>query len=449
MSISKRKTGSQEWMLHKALIKRLVTATAIIMILVGMVVYWTQKNRLDRAMRNEAKIGKEMLDRLLNVETGLHPEIDLQTALRAFLNEVDWGLQTREALCRYVFMRVMDLNFHEIGRIENTNYPKIAEVKRYVDSSTLPEVNRKDPISIQMSQISGMSHGNVVAKLLDNSDNPIAIFQGIFYLSPEVLGRMSRDMWTLLLFSMGIVVLTSVLLYPSIVVLLRRLGATSIKLLDANLGTLEVLGSSISKRDSDTDLHNYRVTIYAVRIAEAVGASVKSIRTLIKGSFLHDVGKIGISDNILLKPGKLTEEEFSQMKKHVEYGVDIVKRSVWLEDTVEVVGAHHEKYDGSGYMTKLISNDIPINARIFAIVDVFDALTSKRPYKEPMLMDDAMAIIESGRGSHFDPQLLDVFTKLAPDLYEEVARASRGSLQQQLDMIIEKYFRSQIDPLMG
>jgi HD-GYP domain-containing protein (c-di-GMP phosphodiesterase class II) len=449
MSSSKRKTGLQEWMLHKALIKRLVTVTVIIMILVGLVVYWTQKNRLDRAMRNEAKIGKEMLERLLNVETGLHPGIDTQTALKAYLNEVDWGTHTKEALCRYVFMRVMDLDFHEISRIENTNYPNIAEVKRYVDSSTVPKVRQKDSISIQMSEIAGMPYVNAVAKLLDNSDNPIAIVQGIFYLSPEVLGRMSRDMWTLLLSAMGIVVLTSVLLYPSIVMLLRRLGATSIKLLDANLGTLEVLGSSISKRDSDTDLHNYRVTICAVRIAEAAGASLKSIRTLIKGSFLHDVGKIGISDNILLKPGKLTEEEFSQMKKHVEYGVDIVKRSAWLEDTVEVVGSHHEKYDGSGYLTNLRSNDIPMNARIFAIVDVFDALTSKRPYKEPLSLDDAMAIVESGRGSHFDPQIVNIFTKLAPDLYEEIATATRDTLQQQLDIIIEKYFRSQIDPLMG
>jgi HD-GYP domain-containing protein (c-di-GMP phosphodiesterase class II) len=243
---------------------------------------------------------------------------------------------------------------------------------------------------------------------------------------------------------------TAGLLYPSIMMLLRRLGTTSGRLLDANLETLKVLGSTISKRDSDTDLHNYRVTIYAVRIAEAMGISSGKIRSLIKGAFLHDVGKIGITDKILLKPGKLTEAEFEEMKRHVDHGVDIVQRSDWLQDTVDVVGSHHEKYDGTGYTKRVRSREIPLNARIFAVVDVFDALTSKRPYKEPMGLDDTMNIMEQGRDSHFDPQVFDVFARLAPDLYAEIAHtATLESLQQDLELIIEKYFRSDIGPLIG
>jgi len=117
-----------------------------------------------------------------------------------------------------------------------------------------------------------------------------------------------------------IVIVTTLLLYPTIIRLVRRLAGLSENLLDANLQMLGVLGSAIAKRDSDTDVHNYRVTIYSVRLAEAVGLDEATIRSLMKGAFLHDVGKIGITDAILLKPGRLTEAEFAEMKKHVSHG---------------------------------------------------------------------------------------------------------------------------------
>ncbi len=107
-----------------------------------------------------------------------------------------------------------------------------------------------------------------------------------------------------------------------------------------------VLGSAIAKRDSDTDAHNYRVTLYSVGLAEAIGVEDSEMRTLIKGSFLHDGGKIGIPDYILLKPGKLDEREFDIMKSHVTLGTEIVNRSSWLQDSVEVVGFHHERLGG-------------------------------------------------------------------------------------------------------
>src|SRR5690606_25377678 len=109
-----------------------------------------------------------------------------------------------------------------------------------------------------------------------------------------------------------------------------------------------------------------------------------AMHALIKGALLHDVGKIGVSDGILLKPGRLTDDEFKEMRRHVEYGYDIVGPVRWLSDACDVVRHHHEKYDGSGYDGKLSNGQIPLAARIFAIADVFDALTSRRPYKEPM-----------------------------------------------------------------
>ena len=123
------------------------------------------------------------------------------------------------------------------------------------------------------------------------------------------------------------------------------------------------------------------------------------------------MGKIGVSESILLKSGRLTDEEFEVMKKHINHGLDIVERSVWLEDATDVLGYHQEKYDGRGYGEGLGAEEIPVTARVIAIADVFDALTSKRPYKEPVSVEKSLAIIEEGRGKHFDPAVIDAFTK--------------------------------------
>jgi len=175
---------------------------------------------------------------------------------------------------------------------------------------------------------------------------------------------------------------------------------------------LKVLGSAIAKRDSDTNIHNYRVTLYSVRLGELLGISRAAMQGLIKGAFLHDVGKIAISDRILLKPGKSTDEEFAIMKTHVDHGEDIISGYAWLADAADVVRCHHEKFDGSGYPNRIAGKDIPLNARIFAITDVFDAVTSRRSYKEPVILDDALDIIRQARGNHLDPAIVALF--LAP-----------------------------------
>lgn len=210
----------------------------------------------------------------------------------------------------------------------------------------------------------------------------------------------------------------------------------------ANIELLEVLGSAIAKRDSDTNTHNYRVTIISIRLAERLGLGTDGIKTLIKGSFLHDVGKIGISDNILIKPGKLTAEEYEIMKGHVRHGVDIIQSYNWLRDAVDVVLNHHEKYDGSGYPAGKRGEDIPINARIFAIADVFDALTSNRPYRRPLSYEETMEILEPDRGVHFDPEIFDIFKRVSKEIYAEVAVAEEKVIKNDLNNRISKYFTS-------
>ena len=238
------------------------------------------------------------------------------------------------------------------------------------------------------------------------------------------------------------VLTTTLLMYPFIVSLIQRLTRLTEDLLEANIETLKVLGSAVAKRDSDTDAHNYRVTVIAVHLAEAMGLGNEQIRGIVKGGFLHDVGKIGIPDAILLKPGRLSADEFEIMKTHVNHGMDIVKRSAWLHDAVDIVACHHEKYMGGGYPNDLKGEAITVAARIFAVADVFDALTSKRPYKEALSFDEAMRILEEGRGAHFDPEVLDRFKGIAQDLYATLAgRDDEPRLE--LERLTDQYFEDQ------
>jgi HD-GYP domain-containing protein (c-di-GMP phosphodiesterase class II) len=246
----------------------------------------------------------------------------------------------------------------------------------------------------------------------------------------------------------GLIIATTLVIYPIIGRLLGRLSRQTVKLLDSNLEILNVLGGAIAKRDSDTDAHNYRVSVYSVCLAEAVNVPRDQIQSLIKGALLHDVGKLGIRDNILLKPGKLTEDEFSVMKTHVEHGMEITDRASWLKDAQAVVGGHHEKYDGAGYPAGLKGEAIPITARIFAITDVFDALTSRRPYKEPLPYDETMQIMKSGRNSHFDPKLLDAFFAIARDLYDTYSGKDDHKPRERLAAMTDEYFKRNIADLL-
>jgi HD-GYP domain-containing protein (c-di-GMP phosphodiesterase class II) len=271
--------------------------------------------------------------------------------------------------------------------------------------------------------------------------------RGVFAVSDDAATRIREAALRGALLAALVVLLVTAILYPVVLRLAVQLADYSTALLDANLESLAVLGSAIAKRDSDTDAHNYRVTLYSVRLGEAAGLEGPALRALLKGAFLHDVGKIGIPDAVLLKPGKLDDQEFAVMKGHVALGVDIVSRSTWLAESIRVVGAHHEKFKGKGYPAGTESAAIPVEARIFAIADVFDALTSERPYKQPFPFEKAMAILEEGRGVHFDPALLDLFRGLAPDLSRRYAGKGREELAGELDQVVRAWFSSGAEAL--
>jgi putative two-component system response regulator len=179
----------------------------------------------------------------------------------------------------------------------------------------------------------------------------------------------------------------------------------------SHLDTINRLCQAAEYRDDETGYHVLRISKYCEVLARAAGLTPEETWLLSKASPLHDIGKIGIPDSILLKPGRLTAEEFEVMKKHAEIGGAILKNanSRVLQVAETVAMTHHEKWDGSGYPNGLRGEVIPLMGRITAVADVFDALTMKRCYKPPFSLEQSVGIITEGRGRHFDPQLVDLF----------------------------------------
>lgn len=280
----------------------------------------------------------------------------------------------------------------------------------------------------------------VVIPLLDSKNVTEAYFEGIYLPDAGTQYARKHQVRSTVLTSFVVVISALLLLYPVLLGLTKRSLSLSKSLLDSNLELLQSLGSAIAKRDSDTDTHNYRVTLYAVRLAEAMKLDRDSIASLIVGAFLHDVGKIGIPDQILLKPGRLTAEEFEIMKRHVIFGGEIIQDSSWLKRARDVVLFHHEKFDGSGYPHGTHGKDIPLSARLFAVVDVFDALMSKRPYKEPIPIYEALGILRDGAGKHFDADIVNIFEFVAPELYGEIGLSDKNYLQAEMKVKVSKYF---------
>ena len=205
------------------------------------------------------------------------------------------------------------------------------------------------------------------------------------------------------------------------------------ELQEAQREVVHCLACASEYRDNETGNHVIRVSRYVEILAREVGFDKRKTEMIKLASTLHDMGKIGIPDSILLKPGKLTEEEFGEMKNHCNYGEDICSRtgsfthkmldtsntigtkmlenskSPLLKLASSIAATHHEKWDGSGYPRGLKGEEIPLEGRIVAVADVFDALSSKRPYKDPFPLEKCIAILEEGKGSHFDAELVDLF----------------------------------------
>lgn len=177
--------------------------------------------------------------------------------------------------------------------------------------------------------------------------------------------------------------------------------------------TLEGWSNALDLRDKETEGHTQRVTELTLRLAGAMGMPEEALIHVRRGALLHDIGKMGIPDGILLKPGPLTEEEWAVMRRHPVYAHQLLLPITYLRPALAIPHSHHEKWDGTGYPRGLRGEEIPLEARIFAVVDVWDALTSDRPYRTAWPKDHAVAFIKEESGKHFDPTVVDAFLRLS------------------------------------
>ena len=210
----------------------------------------------------------------------------------------------------------------------------------------------------------------------------------------------------------------------------RDLAAALNELEDTYRTTLEALGSALDTRDVGTHAHSRRVVGYSLALARAHNLPESQMRDIEHGVLLHDIGKIGIPDGILLKPGPLGPEEWKIMRTHPDLGRRLVEPIPFLRGAVPIVYHHHERWDGTGYPVGLRGESIPLSARIFAVADAFDAMTYNRPYSVAISFEAARQEIQRCAGTHFDPAVVETFLKIPLELIETIRNGSGQSVER-------------------
>src|SRR3954471_19647347 len=194
--------------------------------------------------------------------------------------------------------------------------------------------------------------------------------------------------------------------------------------------TLEALGDALDLKDAETEGHSKRVTAFTIAIARAMGLSGERIRVIARGAFLHDIGKMAIPDAILRKPGKLTDEERAIMQEHCYRGYQMLRKIPFLTEAADIVYSHQEKFDGTGYPRGLKGEQIPLGARIFAVADTLDAITSDRPYRAAQATRAAMEEIARFSGTQFDPSVVKTFLSMPESIWEDLRRQINSQIHR-------------------
>jgi HD-GYP domain-containing protein (c-di-GMP phosphodiesterase class II) len=342
--------------------------------------------------------------------------------------------------------RILVGGLFEIAEIYDSNGVKLADAMTAEGQSIEREIHHHTPPRDQISTYESLTLPSerwvlrVFTPLREVDGNLTGYFEGVRLVPAWQRKQILVDSLTVALMVGLASLLCGGVLYPVVIRLSAENQRKAQEVLESHISLMEALGRAIAKRDSNTGAHNYRVAWISATLAETLGIKGDKMQALIVGSFLHDAGKIGIPDAILLKSGKLTDDEMDLMRTHVAMGEEIISGGGWLDGAREVVACHHEKWDGSGYPHGLIGEAIPVVARIFAIVDVFDALCSKRPYKEPLPLDEVMEVLQKGSGIHFDPQLLEVFSSIAGKVYETTLHASEAEIRALMKGMVRRHF---------
>ncbi|WP_345320259.1 HD domain-containing phosphohydrolase [Candidatus Villigracilis proximus] len=263
-------------------------------------------------------------------------------------------------------------------------------------------------------QLIYLSQGQSITRACLPIQTPIRKYGAIWMDIPEDQGHKStanpNDLQAL-------VNQTAIALERSVLLVESRRQATEIKaaydMLEATYDqTLAALMSALDARDRETEGHSLRVSHLTAKLGQTLNFSHEQLKVLERGSLLHDIGKIGISDTILHKPGPLSEAEWKIMRRHPDIGARIVEGIPFLQDTIPLIRHHQERWDGTGYPDGLYHEEIPILARMFSIVDAFDALTSNRPYRQKISAIEAVDYLHQQAGILFDPEIVEVFKNL-------------------------------------
>jgi len=186
--------------------------------------------------------------------------------------------------------------------------------------------------------------------------------------------------------------------------------------------TLEALGDALDLKDAETEGHSKRVTAFTIAIARAMGLPRDQIAVIARGAFLHDIGKMAIPDKILLKPGPLDPDEVTEMREHCYRGYQMLKKIPFLTEAAAIVYSHQEFFDGTGYPRGLKGEGIPLGARIFAVADTLDAITSDRPYRRKRSIAEARKEIEIWSGRQFDPDVVETFLSMPENIWEDLRK---------------------------
>lgn len=376
----------------------------------------------------------QMLDKFIRNE--------LTFELGQLLND---DLKTNEILNKVnVFMRLSGLVEFKIWRADTTclySYTDPSMIGRqFPDNNDLIETVEDQHVEAVIEE-AGEIENEALKGMGDLLEVYVPVIQDgavvgaveVYRLAPEV-SFVGQHIFFVAGLSIVVLVLLYMLLYGTfkgaskqLVLYDRELESAYSTLGHSYFDTIRSLVKALELRDMETEGHSERVVAISAHLGRKMGLGREELGRLVLGSYLHDIGKIGVSDNILLKKGRLDQEERKLMQMHVMKGYDTIKEVDILMDATDVVLGHHEKWDGSGYPKGIKGDEIPIAARIFALVDVLDALMSKRPYKEALSLDEARRIINEDSGTHFDPSVVDAFNSISKeDLFgvlEEVARS--------------------------
>lgn len=201
------------------------------------------------------------------------------------------------------------------------------------------------------------------------------------------------------------------------------LNRANIRLPRAYDATIEGWSRALDLRDRETEGHSQRVTEFTVRIAEDMGLGEEELHYVRWRALLHDMGTMGVPDTILLKPGPLDPEEWEIMRKHPQFALEMLSPIEYLRPALDIPYSHHERWNGTGYPRGLKGEQIPLAARIFAVVDVWDALTSERPYRPAWTKENAIEHIKAASGTHFDPRVVEAFLSVVEDTGERIERS--------------------------